>query len=74
MEEFFSFLGWVIGVVFFIWFGCTLAAINNKLGVLVEKALEDQREIATAGPTKACGKCGVTIPASAVYCSYCGKS
>jgi ribosomal protein L40E len=70
MGEIFSFLEWCIGIIFFIWFGCTLSSINSRLGVIAGRVAAD--EPARLEASKPCVKCGAGVPAAAWYCTHCG--
>jgi hypothetical protein len=72
LNELASFIGWVIGVAFFIWFGCTLASINSKLGVIAAHAVANSSMRPEPVASKPCSKCGASVPAAAVYCTLCG--
>ena len=73
MSEIFSFIGFVITVIFFAWFGSTLSSINSKLGVIA-KCAQDTSPLRPADgvKTRICGRCSATVDASAKMCGYCG--
>jgi hypothetical protein len=86
MSDVFSFIGFVVELVFFIWFGLTMNSINRRLGEIAEDSSRQTAllasitkaakppEVADQTPKKPCVSCRNPIPIAAKYCVYCGKA
>lgn len=67
-----SFVGWGISVLFFVWFGFTLHAINRSLSIIAMNTAKPL-PLQQMGETKPCGHCQANVPITASHCGYCSK-